>query len=460
MRTVRRLSAVLLLSSFAFNTAIADDMLIPSLTLDDYTQKAIDEGVQGKENALTFESAGYSRQIAFRQTDSPTLSAGYTHTRSESKGDGIDTLTDNHESTLTLNQPTILGTNVMATGTYGDANRPGFNATATQPLYIFVWNPALRARRQAELSFGVAKDTFDSTILSLRTQARTFYYNVMQGNEAIQVAERKLQSSQKLLDVTQALVDAGKLAPVERMRAKIVVQTDTRQLENTTVSRDQALLQAKNFIYWPFDEPVHFTTRLQFRPFSVSLDRLVEYAMLHNPELRTLQRNQELARLTTQTAMETTRPTFSLNSGYSYVQADPLTVTHGWTLGGTANWLFFDSFVTRDKVRQARIAEAVADLNRADSERTIRVNVESAYLDVKRTEKQIVDFQSSREQAHHDVEVVRLRFQNGLERLIDVFDAENSMRDLDNEYLGLVVQFNQSKDKLTQLVGTDVERLR
>ena len=88
------------------------------------------------------------------------------------------------------------------------------------------------------------------------------------------------------------------------------------------------------------------------------------------------------------------------------------------------------------------------------------MDVQNAYLDIKKAEKQILDFQSSREQARHNVDVVRLRFQNGLERLIDVFDAENDMRNLDNEYLNLLVRYNESKDTLSQLIGGDVESIR
>ena len=124
------------------------------------------------------------------------------------------------------------------------------------------------------------------------------------------------------------------------------------------------------------------------------------------------------------------------------------------------NWLFFDSFVTRDAARNARIAQWVADLNLQDAERTTRVNVESDYLDVKRAEKQIQDFQFSREQALKNVDILRLRFQNGLATLLDVLDAEDQMRNLENEYLNLLVQFNTSKDKLSEQLGADVETLQ
>jgi hypothetical protein len=46
-----------------------------------------------------------------------------------------------------------------------------------------------------------------------------------------------------------------------------------------------------------------------------------------------------------------------------------------------------------------------------------------------------------------------------LTRLTDVFDAENALRDLELEYLGLLVNFNTARDQLNVLVGVDVNEL-
>ncbi len=440
--------------------AKADDLLIDNMSIEDYVDRAIHVGVQGRENSLALQTAGYTREIAFRQTDSPSLSFSHTHNRTESWQSGIsDSVRDVKQSALNLNEVTPLGTAITGSAGYGDGNRPGLSATVTQPLYIFVWNSVLRTRREADLNFANARDNFQSTALSLRTQARSFYYGVMEGEESIQVAQRKLSSSEKLQGVTEALVDAGRLPAVEKMRARIRTQTDVRQVQNALVSRDKAMLSAKNFIYYDLDLPVHFTTRLEFITFQVPLDDLIDYALVHRPILRSLRRNLELAHLATQATQEATRPLLAVNAAYNSAEV-PALISRSWTLGGTINWLFFDSFVTNDRVKIARISEFVANLNLSDSERTTRVSVRNAYLDVKSSEKQIVDFATSREQARQNVEILRLRFKNGLEKLTDVFDAENDMRNLDNEYLNLLVAYNLAKDNLSELVGADVDPLQ
>lgn len=436
----------------------ADDLLIPSLSIEDFTAKAIEEGTRGRLTEAALETAGYTRDVARRLTDSPDVTATYAQSRSETRTDGSSAITDAQATQVTVHQPTPLGTNIQVAGTHSDASKPGLSATVAQPIYLFTKNATGRTRRRADLTFGNAKDMFDADVLSIQSQARSLYYEVMLAHESIKVEERKVTSSQKLLDITQALVTAGKKAAVETMRARIRKQTDDRQLQNALVSRDKALTRAIHFIAFPTDQPVHFTSKLNFRPFRPSLERLMMYAMEHRPLLRTLRRNQELARLAVQETQDTTRPELALNTSYGYNELHPV-VAHRWSLGGTVSWLFFDSFVTSTRTRAARWEEFVAKLNLSEAERVLKVNVTNAYRDVKNAERQIVDFQSSREQARHNVDVIRLRFQNGLERLIDVFDAENDMRNLDHEYLNLLVGYNRAVDSLSELIGGDAWKL-
>jgi outer membrane protein TolC len=451
--------------------AIHADMPQRSITLEDYVTRAVEQGIQNRLNELALQTAGYTREIAFRQTDSPAFALNHTNMRGDTATNGLPELSNAQQTNLTMNETTPLGTTINTVGQWANSggtlgspdtlSRPGFTANITQPIYLFVKNSVLRTRKTADLTFANAKSSFQTTALTLRAQARNFYYTVMLDAESIKVDERKVASSQKLLEITQALVDAGKSAPIEIMRSKIQLQEDQRQLLNDQVLRDQAVLQAKNFAFLPLDADVSFVTELEFSPFKIPLPRLLDYAMLHNPNLESLRRSEELAHLQYQAALEPTRPTLSLNGTYNSNDqgTEPDVVAHGWTWTTTANWLFFDSFVTRDQTRNARIAEWVADLNLQDAERTTRVNIRSEYLDIKRTEKQIQDFTFSREQSKRNVDILRLRFQNGLTTLLDVLDAENQDRALDNEYLGLLVQFNQSKDSLSQQLGADVETL-
>src|SRR6185437_2085540 len=166
---VVRTGALLCLFLFMSAAARAANSGPLALTLDDYVSRAIQKGVQGLKNQWSLETAGYTREIAFRQTDSPTMSAGYTQTRAGNDINGLNSASWTREKTLTINEPTPLGTTATGTAGYGDgeatdatgasttgttalsSGKPSASLSVTQPLYIFVHNPVLRARRKADL---------------------------------------------------------------------------------------------------------------------------------------------------------------------------------------------------------------------------------------------------------------------------------------------------------------------
>jgi outer membrane protein TolC len=434
------------------------------MTLEGYVKRAVEQGIQGQLMDLALEREGYEKRIALAETSMPSLTAAASHSRTGTEINRLSSVQQTDTAQLTAAQPLPTGTDLALSGEYTDTqtgeseSKPGLSASIAQPLYLFVKNPRLLTRRRARLAYETAISAYEAERLAIRSRARSRYYDVVLSQESILVEERKVASARKLLDITEALVNAGKKAPVETTRARIRLQSDERQLHNARVRKERSLMSAKDYVKLALETPVQFVTDLQFAPLRAGLARLQEYAALHRPQLQNLRRSKELARFTYWTTRETVRPTFSLSGSYDIDERSSFT-TKTWTFGSTARWKFFDSFITRDRTRVARIAEYVADLNLQEAERGTRVEVANTFLDLKRIEKQIQEFETSREQARRNVDVLRLRFQNGLERLIDVFDSENEMRNLDNEYLNLVVQFNRSKDSLSELVGADVETL-
>jgi outer membrane protein TolC len=90
-------------------------------------------------------------------------------------------------------------------------------------------------------------------------------------------------------------------------------------------------------------------------------------------------------------------------------------------------------------------------------ERDLIVSVKNAYLDIKRIEEQISEFEAQRKSAQSNVNAMRLQYRNGLTRLTDVFDAENQLRELELEYLGLLRDFNSAQDRIKTLIGSDLQ---
>jgi len=450
-----------------------------NLTINEFVNLALKTGLGAIRNNLEYENARLTRKIAFKQTTAPTLTAALSGDLTQNRysnpaSSSVLTKTDFGEASLTLNQPLPTGTIFSLTGKYNgtfarsplqyehDFLRPGWSAALTQPIFVFVKNPVLRSRKKTSLNYDNAADSYRATILDLQAQARALYYDVLLKRESLGVEKRKLAASKALLKVTEELVKAGKLAPVERTRANVRAEQDHRQVLAAVNNLRKSKQNANNFLHAALDQPISYTSQLSYEPFTPTLDALVAYALNHRPELKRLRRAQALAELDLQEAKEPTRPSLDLSAGYDSSDTSNRlsgigtnkTLTRQWQAGALLSWRFFDSSITSDQARQAFNAKRLADLAYEEGMRATILEVKNAYMDVKALESQL-DFQSIRESARENIEILRIQVQHGSGRIIDVFDAENEAKNIDLQYLNLLVNYYLTQDRLAQLLGSN-----
>lgn len=407
----------------------------------------------------------------------PQLNASLSRNRLFSDTDtGIETNVWTNEAAVTLAQPLLTGTRLSLTNTWNQTTTdttistvttqsvakkvPNLSASVTQPLYIFQRNAALRSRREANIGWQNDQDRYRREHLAIRYEARGLYYNLLRQIETTKVERKKAESARLIHNVTRSLVKAGKLAEVELIRADIRAKRDLRRIQNAENNLEQNLNQAKDLIGLPAHTTLQLTSSLRYIPFRWSLDQLLQEAEKTNPDLLTAQRDVELARLGLQKTKEADRPAFNANASYSLTEnrldaTAPLS-PYGWSAGLRMDWPLFDATQTRLRTKQSEVALENARRAFENQRRQLQVAIQNGYLEMKRTEEQIKDFEQQKDQAENNLRAIRLQYQNGLTRLTDVFDAENELRDLELEYLNLLVTFNTAVDRLFALVGREL----
>ncbi|MBI2915410.1 MAG: TolC family protein, partial [Elusimicrobia bacterium] len=338
-----------------------------------------------------------------------------------------------------------------------DRTLPSFSASYKQPLHIFIRNQKWRSWKKNNISYTSSKNSFSRDIQNLEVEARSLYFDTLVTLSKTEVERQKLKSSKILLSITQALVEAGKTAPVELTRAQINYKLDERRVRNAEIATQQTLNSFKNLVLIPETQEVKLTSKLQYVPQQLSLKALQDYAIAHRLDLQNSQMNVTLSEIGLKETKETNRPQLATNASYKYDTQVTGDRPESWDVSASMDWNFFDS-----RINALRIKEKVLSLENTRRQldslrRQILVEVQNGYLEFVRTDEQIADFAETRKQAENNLSAVRLRYERGLDRLIDVFDAESKLRDLDLEYLSLLVSYNKSVDKLGILIGAKLE---
>lgn len=442
------------------------------LGLEDYVRIVLKQSDRAIVAYNTFRNSQIFYGIASRDQFGPSLNLTSDLKKTNSELNATTTTTEEASGSAALSQPLFLsGGRLSAAYTlYTDRTetdpsivshgyvRPAYSFTVIQPLFLFVGNPALRSWKRSRLAIDIAGDTYRRDMQVIENDARSTYYDLLYKRAQLEVERSKSESSTRAHEVTRALVDGGRLPGIELARSNLRLQQDVRRLRNAETSFQKAINDALEFASMKIDAGIDLVSQLDYAHLPLNLDELIEHAFLHRPDYKVAKSNLELAELQVRETLEGNNPelnaTASVSKATTGTGIPPDSHSRVWVGGVNMTWSIFDSGRTRLRAQAARNDLENEKVFFRGLERSIRTEVTNAYLELQRTEQQLQDLQSSREQARVSVEAVRIRYQNGRDRLLDVFDSEQQLRDLELEYLDIVRAANLAKDRLALLIGT------
>lgn len=466
----------LLLMVIAVPSLCAERAKAINLTIEDYVKRVMSMGDEAITLLNNYENASLNYRASYRQSRFP--SATLTSSVGKDKSDVNENITRTEQASgsASLSQPFYLTGAQLSAGVTQNFRlsksshtfetrsftRPEYNFSLTQPLYLFSGNTVWRSWTRSQISYDIARDNYQRDVQQLEMRARTAYFNVILKREELDVERIKLESSKRSLEVTRALVNAGRLAGIELSRSQINMQRDVRRLQNAETAFQQTVNDALRLAAMSIDSPVKFVSELKYKKYETSVDKLVQFALTHRPDYLAAERQLKLSKLNVRETLEGNNP--KLDAVFSYSKSDSgidsyLTESQVWTGGVDLNWAFFDSRVTHLQAEAAKNSLNNDEISLKNLERVIRTEVANAYLELKRTEEQLEDLRLSKDQVRQSVDAVRIRYQNGRDRLIDVFDSEQELRDIEREYLAVIVTANLAKDRLALSIGGRLEDL-
>jgi len=234
-------------------------------------------------------------------------------------------------------------------------------------------------------------------------------------------------------------------------------------LENSKTSLETTINDALELGSIDIATTVKFISELTYEKLNIPLERLIEYALLHRPDYKAAQSGLELSEISLRETKESNN--LRLSAVGTLARSDSETLSTDSTrksYSGTLNlaWPFFDSNATKLRVQNSELALDNARISFEQLKRTIKTEVTNAYLQVKRSETQLEDLRKSRKSARQSVKVVQTRYKNGIDRLVDVFNVENDLRNVELEYLNALISANKDKDNLALFIGGSLEDVK
>lgn len=260
-----------------------------------------------------------------------------------------------------------------------------------------VQTAALRgAQKQLEASvFQV-----DSEAANLAADVKVAYWNFVFAKQNIDVQELSLKLAIKLVEETEAKINAGKLAQVEIYQP----QSEVARREENLISAEREvgaaedslklLLNSQDWLtnYDPTDQPAT-------EPIDLDLPTIIDNALQNRPDIKAADLASEAAKIEEQRSKDDIRPDLSLIGGIGVTGTDD---NYGDSIGNSVNdpdnlWQIGINFsiplsnaAAKGSYQQARAnysrAKTSAELLRQQIRRTVRTTIRDVELAIKALE--------------------------------------------------------------------------
>ena len=293
-----------------------------------------------------------------------------------------------------------------------------------------------------------------STLTNTITDTIIAYRNLLRAQERVKIEQLSLKSAQELLEINRALIEAGRLAPVDIIQSQTAIanrQVSLVAAQNNLESTKLALLQILNI-----DQNTNILAAEVPKASPVTLDanKLRQLAFENQPEYLQAQLNLGKAKLDLLQAKNNRRLDLGLNVSYDNTgdNATP-DVRAGLTFGKT-----FGDLTPEQMFQRSRVNQLQAENNLKDRRESLEIQVTDKTRDVNLSFKQVQLARLARESSERQLEIEREKQRLGRgSGVFEIVSLENSLVEARNAELNATIEYLNALTNLDRTVGTTLD---
>ena len=335
------------------------------------------------------------------------------------------------------------------------------------PLELF----GRRARRTevAEKKEDATEQSVADQERLLTAEVRTRFGQALASIRDLAFTEQLLQVNQDFLRLLQDRVREGAAPPLDADETRVEVERIETLRIDYQAKTEVALLTLKQAVGIEPEETIRLKGVLELAPVRYSQSQLLQFAMDHRPDLRFQRANEALANAQLHQDRAEGKPDASMfaayerpDSGFAQRAFDaqgnlrPIRQTFNYaTFGLNINLPAFNRnqgalVADTAAMHAARNQIAAVDLN-------LRHEVAQSLVEFNGAKARVAVYRSGvRDQAAHNLDIVRQTYRYGRTTLLDVIAEQRRYIDIETGYTGLLLDAYAARVALEQAVGTNL----
>ena len=311
---------------------------------------------------------------------------------------------------------------------------------------------AVREARAGVADAGVLAAQAAERVLrrALHAKVRNAFYQILQREEQLRIAEEDLANLQQIRDRVGLRVDLGESPRLDLIRADTELLNARRARDAARMRVDQARAALAVLVAAPADSPIEVAGGLPALPPVPPLPDIRESALRTNPELAQLdaERGRSRARVDLEQRLRT--PAVSLRGG---VDQEP--DQSRWRLGVSVPLPLFNrrEGQIREAAAEAAFAQAQFDARR----QALLAELDQAYTGFSLARQQVQAFEGGLlRQAQQSLRVAEAAYRFGERGIIEYLDAQRTLRLVRQEYANALFEARYALIELERLIGSDL----
>lgn len=311
--------------------------------------------------------------------------------------------------------------------------------------------------KQANIGLKIEKETLRAAKLDVEFETKRLFYGLLLAYETKRIAQDLVDQAEAHYEDVKANFGQGTASKFDVLQSKVQVSTVVPQLVSADNAVELVTAEFKKLLTLNLMDPIRLDGRLEYKEVEAKEADFLQEAYKNRPEMILKLLGVDLNKWGIEFARAGWLPQLSAKADYMYRSDNINNMINSrhdlWSVGIKASIYIFDGFATKAKVDEAKAKYNQARLQKEDFVDQLAVDVRTACLDLKKAKALIDSQKDSVDEAKEALRLSAIRFNNGVGTNLDVFDAEVSLAQVQQNLAQGTYDYIMAKAQLDRLRG-------
>ena len=272
------------------------------------------------------------------------------------------------------------------------------------------------------LNVSASRSDYEDVKSQVVLNVKLAYYNLLQNIRNRDVAIDTMKQFQQHLEQANAFFRIGTKPKFDVTKAEVDFGNARLNVLKAENAVSAARITLKDVMGVPDNDNFTIVDNLVFQKKDLQLNDVLNTAYANRPDLSSIITKRKAAERSIDLAQKDYYPTLSGSAGYEFAGTD-FPLGSGWNAGAALSFPIFSGLSTKYHVEEAKANLEILQANEDSIRRTIRFDVEHAYLSFQDATEQIAMAEMTVQQARENYDLAEGRYRTGVGNPIEVADA-------------------------------------